>query len=54
MVICLLADPSDIHKLVCIQNEIKHEKELHKRPNCIMQVLPLLYSLCVENSALPL
>jgi len=26
---CLLADPINIRKLVCIQNEIKREKELY-------------------------
>jgi len=30
------------------QNEIKRE-ELYKRPNCVLQNLPLLHSLCVEN-----
>jgi len=44
-----LADPIDIHKLVCIKNEIKHEKELYKRPNYVLKVLSLLHSLCVEN-----
>jgi len=43
---CLLADLIDIHKLVYMQYEIKGEKELYKRPNC---VLPLLPSLCIEN-----
>ena len=27
---CLFADPMDIRKLVCIQNEIKRKKELYK------------------------
>jgi len=26
-------------KLVCIQNEIKREKELYKKLNCVLQVL---------------
>ena len=46
---CLLVDPTDIRKLVCIQNEIKREKQLYKRTNCALQVLPLLHSLRVEN-----
>jgi len=46
---CLIADPIDVRMLVCIQNEIKHEKESYKISNCILQVLPLLHSLCVEN-----
>jgi len=45
----LLADPVDIRKLVCIHNEIKREKELYKRPSCVLQVLPLLHPLWVEN-----
>jgi len=35
----LLADPIDKCKLVCIQNEIKREKE----------TMPMLHSLCIEN-----
>jgi len=32
----------DIRKLVCIQKEINREKELYKRPNCVLQALPLI------------
>ena len=32
-----------IRMLVCIQNEIKDEKQLYKRPNCVLQVLSLLH-----------
>ena len=46
---CLSADLIDRHKMVCIQNEKKAKQIFYKRPNCILQVLPLLHALCVED-----
>ena len=38
----LLADLINILKLACIQNEIKRKKELYRRPDCILQIMPLI------------
>jgi len=46
IVFCLLADLIDMQKLLRIQNEIKCEKEVYKRPNCTLQVLPLTFIVC--------
>ena len=46
---CLSADLIDRHKMVCIQNEKKAKQIFYKRPNCVLQVLPLLHALCVED-----
>jgi len=31
-----------MYGIVCAQNEIKREKELYKRPNCVLQAVAIL------------